>query len=164
MLDWFSSKLAVSLAAMLLLSSTAAYFSTDDDRVRDRELATIARGISEFVGEVLKFRGETDLRISCDSESDLTLPKDVRGSPYRVQLRPDSAVASQDDRLRIAHWTGDLHLWWHDSSPIRRETIERLDEEHQSIESDPQRGFSVSIREVDIGGSSMLLFFAYPTS
>ena len=161
MLDWISSKVAVSFAVMLMLASISACFAANNNRLRERELRIVAQEISAFIGEVMNLHSVAELRISADADSDLSLPEAVGESRYSLQLRMDSVVASQGNEVEIAHWSGGLHLWRIDDSVISKEDMASLDEEHRFLDVNPCEGFSVSTEEVDVEGVTVLLVFAY---
>jgi hypothetical protein len=162
MLEWLSSKMAVAVAAMLLLSSATAYFANQRDSVRRIEIENVARGIANFIDAVLDLTGETKFVVACDGDAGLMIPEEVGGSPYEIHLRRDSVIAAQEGRLAVAHWTGDLHFWHAHDAAIDLEEVQGLDAEHPSLDLISCQRFDIAVEEVLIDGSSSLLAFAHP--
>jgi len=160
MLEWLSSKMAVAVAAMLMLSSVTLYFANQRESVRRTEIENVGRGIADFVDGVLGLSGEVEFVAGCGGEVGLLLPSEIGGSSYSIRLRRDSVIVTQQDRTSVNHWTGDLHLWHAGDTVFDIDEIERLDAEYPSLELSPCQRFEIGLEEIELGGSAQLLAFA----
>jgi len=161
MLEWLSSKMAVAVAALLLLSSATAYFANQRDSIHGLELENVARGIAGFIDAVLDLPGETEFVAGCDGDVGLLMPKEIGGSPYEINLRRDSVIAVQKGESTVARWTGDLHFWIVFSTVFDSGEIEGLDAEHPSLGLTSCQRFDIAIEEILIDDSPNLLVFAH---
>ena len=160
MLEWLSSKMAVAVAAMLLLSSATAYFANQRDSVQRMEIENVARGIAGFIDAVLDLSGEAEFAAACDGDAGLLMPSEIGGSPYEIHLRRDSVIAAQEGRTAVAHWTGDLHFWHAHDAAVDLEGVQGLDAEHPSLDLVSCQRFEIAVEEVLIDRSTHLLAFA----
>jgi hypothetical protein len=162
MLEWFSSKMAVAVAAMLLLSSVTAYFTIQKDSIRRTEIENVAHGIAEFANAVFDLTGEAEFVVACDGEAGLIVPGEVGGSPYEIHLRRDSVIIVQGSMTAVGHWTGDLHFWRHQELAIMADDVESLDAENPSLDIPSCQRFKIALDDIVIDNSAHLLAFAHP--
>jgi hypothetical protein len=160
MLEWLSSKMAVALGAMLLLSSVTAFFACQRESIRRIEIGNVARGIAGFIDAVLDLTGETKFVVACDGDAALIIPKEVGGSPYEIHLRRDSVIIAQEGRTMVAHWTGELHFWQHHDMAIDTEVAQGLDADYLSLDLLSCQRFEIAVDAVLIDGSARLFAFA----
>jgi len=162
MLEWLSSKVAVAVAAMLLLSSSTAYFANQNDGVRRTEIVNVARGIASFVDAAFGLSGEVEFTASCEGDANLLMPDAISGSPYEIHLRHDAVIAAQEGVTAIAHWTGDLHFWDTGGVAVDSALVRELDADHDSLNLVSCERFNISIEEILVDSSPCLLAFAHP--
>ena len=110
MFDWLWSKMMTAFATIILMSSVSAYFISERDQVVNREQDMVAHSLASFVDSVLDLSGTAKFRIGSDRDDDLTLPQEIGGSLYGIELRRDSVIVNIDGRTAIDHWSGDLHF------------------------------------------------------
>ncbi len=164
MMEWLSSKMAVALAATLMLSSVTACFLSQKGHSENEELESVARNLAAFVDNALSLPGTVTLTVAYGGDGDLILPSSVGGSAYRVQLRRDSVVVEQGAARAIGHWSGELHFWQWDGKPTDWAKIDQLDGEWQSLALSPGERFHISIEIITVNHADTLLGFAQPAS
>jgi len=160
MIEWLASKMAVALAAILLISSVSAYFVSDREAQRRGELRNVARGLAEFIDAVLELDGEAAMLVSCQKGADLVLPQEVGGAAYTLDLRADSVILQQQGHTELGHWSGSLHFWRWSGARLSNATVERLDRDSNSLSLAAGEPFVLSLKKIDLDDSEPFFAFA----
>lgn len=112
MLDWLSSKFAMILASMLILSSAFTLIDIQRNGLEDFELKLIAHKISSCVNYIVFTNAEMKLTIAFDkSKGNVLLPTKVGGKEYSINITRSSVIVSQDSKRFLSQLTTLVHLW-----------------------------------------------------
>jgi len=163
MIEWLASKMAVALAAILLISSVSAYFVSDREAQRRGELLNVARGLADFIDATFDLDGEVVLLVSYQNGGDLVLPQEVGGAAYTLNLRADSVILQQQGHAEIGHWSGSLHFWRWSGPRLGNATVERLDRDSDSLSLAAGEPFVLSLEKIELDDSEPFFAFARRT-
>jgi len=160
MLEWLSSKMAVMLASMLLLSAATACFLNGREFNVRQEIEMLSRAVADFVDDALRLHGATLLTVTYGGDGDLVLPNVVDGRQYQLTLRRDSVMIEQLGVRAIGYWSGELHLWTWSGGPLSQEVIDELDSTSPSLSLASGQPWRVAVKPVTVSGIDVLLAFA----
>lgn len=112
MLDWLSSKFAMMLASMLILSSAFTLIDIQRNSLEDFELKLIADKISSCVNYIAFTNAEMKLTIAFDkSKGNVLLPTKVGGKEYSINITRSSVIISQGSKRFLSQFSTFVHLW-----------------------------------------------------
>ena len=138
MLDWLSSKVAMSLAALLLLAGIVGFFLAQRDRAVHDALQDIADRAAAYIDALSESAGELATSISVGSPMDpaavagLELPALAAGEPYLLTLYRAYVVAGTDGDRAFAVLRVPIHFFEPEAGAYTSEGIADLDAAHPS--------------------------------
>ncbi len=133
MLDWLSSKVAMSLAALLLLAGVVGFFLAQRDRAVHDALQDIADRAAAYIETLSESAGELATSISVGSPMDpdavagMELPDLAAGEPYLLTLYHAYVVTGTDGDRAFAVLHIPVHFFEPEARSFTSEEIEGLD-------------------------------------
>lgn len=162
MLDWLSSKVAMSLAALLLLAGVVGFFLAQRDRAVHDALQDIADRAAAYIDTLSESAGELATSISVGSAMDpgavagMELPALAAGEPYSLTLYHAYIVAGTDGDRAFAVLRTPIHFFEPEARPFTSEEVADLDVVHPSAILG-HGGFAVlSRRYITVDGTARL--------
>jgi len=137
-LDWLSSKVAMSLAALLLLAGVVGFFLAQRDRAVHDALQDIADRAAAYIDTLSESAGELATSISVGSAMDpgavagMELPALAAGEPYSLTLYHAYIVAGTDGDRAFAVLRTPIHFFEPEARPFTSEEVADLDVVHPS--------------------------------
>jgi len=167
-LDWLSSKVAMTLAALFLLAGVAGFFVAQRDRAVQDGLQTIADEAAAYVDEVTRSAGALCTSISIGSPVDppsnpvgLELPALAAGRGYLLVLHGSFIVADDGGRRAESGLRVPVHLWEPGGRPYSVDEIAILDATSTSLSMGPGGSMAISRQAIEVDGMTALETFAY---
>ena len=165
MLDWLSSKVAMTLAALLMLAGVAGFFLAQRDRAVQDTLDTISREAAAFIDGVSRCPCEIATSISLGpppsgAAEGLELPALAAGQTYSLVLYPSYVVADGGGSRAVAVLRTLVHLWNPDGGPFTLDDVAEQDRRNPSLAFG---GGTLALRRQPLptGGSPALGTFAF---
>jgi hypothetical protein len=135
MLEWVTSKVVVSIAALLILVSVGGFFTVQQDGMKGSALKNVSDNLAKAINQVSTMNSQTTLVISFDNEGKgAHLPSSINGDRYSVQLQRDLIICKMGDKTANSNLYTNVHLFDPTGIDISNKTLVRQqDISHQSI-------------------------------
>ena len=162
MIDWISTKVAMTLAALILLAGVVAFFLAQQQEARHDALQSIADSAPGIFDEVSRIKGETNITISVGPGGTQELPGQAGGERYSLTLYPSYVAAGFDGERAFAVLRRPVHLWEPRAGTYTAARAADLDTRHPSLTISVGGSVIVSRRSLTIDGSPTLETFVFP--
>ena len=162
MIDWISTKVAMSLAALLLLAGSVSFFLAQQNQARNDALQSIADRAAAYFDEVSRSPGETATSISLGPGGTLDLPGLAAGEVYSLTLYRQYVVAARGGERAFAILETPIHMWQPRARNYTASEVADLDTLHPSLTLESGGTVIVSRRSLTIDGIPTLETFAFP--
>ncbi|UCE74591.1 MAG: hypothetical protein JSV56_02515 [Methanomassiliicoccales archaeon] len=162
MFELLTSKLAMMIAVMIILSSILAIFTLQREDAKDMELRNTADKVSGAVDDLNSLLGETKVNVTFDSEKEgFYVDPVVLGKNYEITITRYEVVITQDGRKFISDFIVPIHLWRPDSNTYNLTQIEDSDAENMRLEFVSGEDFIMERALLDIEGEYEYKTFVY---
>ncbi len=161
MIDWISSKVAMTLAALLLLAGVVSFFIAQQAQARHDALQAIADQAAAYIDEVSRAPGEFAASISLGVQGTLELPGLAADRPYSLTVYRAYVVAGFDGDRAFAVLATPIHLWQPPAGDHTSAEVEREDDLHPTVTIASGGTVIVSRRFLSVDGASSLHTFAF---
>ncbi|MEW5936629.1 MAG: hypothetical protein AB1665_02265 [Candidatus Thermoplasmatota archaeon] len=162
MIDWLSSKVAISIAVLILVSSVAGFMALQRESALDDEVRRHAEMAANWIDSFGSLGGESEAMMSIGEGGMYCLPSSVGGEPVYLNLSMGVVRLRCGARIASASYIAEVHLWEPKGTNYTWEEIDASDAQH------PWTGWlgagDAVIFErifVSISGSWVLITFAY---
>jgi type II secretory pathway pseudopilin PulG len=135
MLEWITSKVVVSIAALLVLTSVSGFFLTQREGWKENEVLQVSKEISKLVNQVSMINAEATVIVNFgDSTSGFNLPSTIDGEAYTVQLDRTSAKCTLRDLEGRSYFYTAVHLFPPSEVNLTNRTqLRSFDLDHQNL-------------------------------
>jgi len=165
-IDWISTKVAMSLAALLLLAGSVSFFLAQQNEARHDALQSIADRAAAYLDEVSRSPGELATSISLGPGGTLELPALAAGEAYVLTLYRSYVVAGFEGERAFAALDTPIHMWQPRAGSYTAAQVADLDTLHPSLTLESGGTVSgtaiLSRRSLVIDGTPTLETFAFP--
>ncbi|MEM3342415.1 MAG: hypothetical protein QW728_06945, partial [Thermoplasmata archaeon] len=112
MFDWFTSKIAVSVAALILLSAVAGFFVYQRNSVDIEKLQIKADNIARIINQMSTLQSQSSMRIVFTSEQDgVYIDPMIDGNSYTITIYANMVLLEMKGAKAVAHLISNVHLW-----------------------------------------------------
>lgn len=112
MLDWLTSKLAMMIAALLLLASVLGFFAAQLDGIDAIKLQDVSKSIADSIDSVSSSSGSIVINVNYNTTgAGLHLPPTIRGEPYDIEITQDLVMVSLGGTNRVNEFFNSVHIW-----------------------------------------------------
>lgn len=169
MIDWIYSKVAISIAVLVILAVIVGFFSLQQNAIEKAELGNMAKIIAFNVNEVSKKTDDLRTNVTFDEGREnvtVKLPGLIRNEKYTLTMRPDNVFIQQGDYGVSADFIAIVHPW----NPVKlgqysyytNETIiASLDQANNQLKFDSGHDFYIHQKKLNINGSAAFKTFIY---
>ncbi|MEM3738854.1 MAG: hypothetical protein QW204_03795, partial [Thermoplasmata archaeon] len=99
MWQWLSSYVAVTVAVFIILASVVAFFTVQQNTIKDTEFSQIARKIADVIDSVSTVNGNTTKYITFETnQSGIPIQKLFYGDIYNINITKNSVILTQKSR------------------------------------------------------------------
>ncbi len=165
MIDWLVPKVAMTLAALLMLAGVVGFFTAQGERAVQEALEAIAVAVAAYVDEVSRSTGELAASLSVgppppEAPEGLALPARAAGKPYVLVLHPSHVAVTAGGRRAMAGFDATVHLWLPEARAYSMAGMEAADASHTSL---PLGGGWVALtrQRIEVGGERVLGTFVF---
>jgi hypothetical protein len=145
MIDWLSSKFALFIASLLILSSAFSVISIQRQSIEDFELEKIAEEIAARVNSMALVHGHLSILMKFEKNGHgETLPMKVKDDAYIINLTKTGVMVLQDKNRFMARFVKSVHLWYPDINHNNDVAIiEEMDLRHRHLQFESGMDFIV---------------------
>lgn len=163
MLEWMTSKIVVSIAALIVLASLSGFFVIQRENLIDEELRGVAKEIAGTINDVNVINSKATLLVRFGgSDKGTRMPSDIDGDPYKVTIYRDMVICSVGDRTARAFLFESVHLFPPLAVNLSNLTeLRTKDLGHPMVETSSQGSFIIMREYVGEGGSRELGTFIF---
>jgi hypothetical protein len=135
MLEWLTSKVVVSVAALLILVSVGGFFAIQQESMKGSELKNVSNNLAKAINQVSTINSEANLVISFDNEGKgAHLPSSINGERYSVELQRNFIICKMGDKTASSELFSNVHLFAPTGTDLSNTTLLRQkDLDHQSL-------------------------------
>lgn len=162
MLDFVTSKIAMMIAAIIILTSVIGLYALQREQAKDMELQNVADKIAEAIHNVNTIQGETKINVTYNRESDgvYVNPK-VNGKDYEIMITPNKVIITQNGRRSISNFVVSVHLWVPIFNVYNQTQIEEIDEAYKTLELQAGDDFNIERKSIEVSGENEYMTFVY---
>lgn len=162
MIDLITSKLAMMVAALIIMTTVLGVYAVQRDQGKDLELMNIVETICGAIDDMNGIQGDTILNMTFDRGAEgRFLEPLVDGKNYDILITSYEVVISQDDRRYQEDFMAPVHLGQPHSSSLTSFEIEDGDMEHDELTFTSGTDFTINRKRVVVGGENKYLTFVY---
>ena len=168
MLDWIYSKVAISIAVLVVVATIVGFFTLQRASIEKNELNSIADIIAFHVNLVSKKTDEFITNVTFDEGSSevVKIPAMYKNNPYNLKIHPDQVVLSQSDETVTSTFISIIHCWnpklLGQYSYYTNETIiQGIDMTHHELNFESGHDFVIHQKKLNINGSAAFRTFVY---
>lgn len=162
MIDLIITKLAMMVAAVIILGTVLGVYAIQRDQGKDLELLNIAEAISRAVDDLNSIQGDTILNITFDSDAEgRYLEPMVDGRNYDILITRWAVAVSQDHRWYGEDFIAPVHLWKPEKNSFTSSEIEKSDMEQKELAFTSGIDFTIERMRVVVGEEGRFLTFLY---
>jgi hypothetical protein len=162
LLDFITSKIAMMVAAVVILTSVLGIFAWQREDSKDIELRNIADEISGSINEINSISGETKINITFEKSNDgIYLNPRVDGKAYKIIISQNEVIVRQNERLFLRNFINAVHIWEPDSEAYEKDEIKEKDRKSPEIELKSEENFQIYRKLVNSGEGKEYMTFVY---
>ena len=135
MLEWITSKVVVSIAALLILASVSGFFVTEREGWKDAQATNISKEIAKLVNQASTVNSNlTSVIHFGEGDSGINLPSNVDGSSYIITFDRTTVRCELNGRSSISDLYSGVHLYPPTDIDLKNLTQKREhDLDHQTL-------------------------------
>lgn len=128
MLDWVMSKVAMSIAAVVLILTGVGYIESQHDALTRTQLGAVARELADLVDELEGLDANVSVRLGPRTATAVgRLPSTVADTEYTITVAQHTVLLAMGS-LRVAEtFIGNVHLWRPDAREYTQATLDSKD-------------------------------------
>jgi hypothetical protein len=161
-LDLLTSKLAMMIAALIILTSVLGIYAYQREQAKDLELRNIADTISGAIDDFNALLGESKVNVTFDRDGQgIYIQPKVDGKSYDILITKYKVIISQESRRFYSNYAGSIHLWIPQSDSYNQTEIEDCDSEFKMLELVSGDTFQIERKLLEIDNEKEYGTFIY---
>jgi len=162
MLDFITSKIAMMIAAVIILTSVLGIFAWQREDSKALELRNIADEISNSINEFNSISGETKVNVTFEKSNEgIYLNPKVDGEDYEIIITQSEVIVRQNDRLFLRNFISSVHIWEPNSEFYDKDEIKDNDSKSPQQELRSGEDFQIYRKLVNSGEGKQYMTFVY---
>ncbi|UCG68133.1 MAG: hypothetical protein JSV09_09920 [Thermoplasmata archaeon] len=162
MLEIVTSKIAMMIAAMVILTSILAIYALQRDSGQDLEIQNIADKIAGTIDDLNTLSGETIVNLTFKREKEgIYVRPTLEGKSYEIMISRYRVLITQGNRRGISNLIGPVHLWRPLKNSYNQTNFENIDNENKTLELTSGEDFKIQRKLVEVSGENQYLTFIY---
>jgi hypothetical protein len=162
LLDFITSKIAMMIAAVIILTAVLGIFTMQREDAKDLELRNIADKISQTVNGLNTVLGETKETITfTKGEDGVFLNPKVDGKTYEILITRYEVIVKHKGKNFLSDFTVNIHLWEPENIAYNLTHLQRKDEENTELEFISGTDFEIQRKLIEIDGEKGYMTFVY---
>jgi hypothetical protein len=161
-LDFLTSRIAMMVAAVIILTSVLAVFTMIREDGRELELRNTADTISGSINEINSINGETREFITFrKGKEGVYLEPEINGKSYGITLTRNKVMIRQDDIVFIEDLMGSIHLWEPEKTSYDLAEIEEKDRGNPQMNLNAHDDYIIEKKMINLQGENGYMTFVY---
>lgn len=162
MLDFITSKMAMMIAAIIILTSALGIYALQREQTKDLELNNIADKIAGAIENINTLQGETKVNVTFDiGKEGIYIDPTVNGKDYEILISQYKIMITQMERRAISNFVTQIHLWPPLSNTYNLTEIENIDDSNRTLEFLSGDDFKIQRKLLEINGENEYRTFVY---
>ncbi len=162
MLDFVTSKIAMMIAAIIILTTVIGLYALQREQAKDMELQNVADKIAEAIHNVNTIQGETKVNVTFDRGDDGIYVKPLmNGKGYEILITQNKVIITQNGRRSISNFVVSVHLWVPLFNAYNQTQIEEIDEANKTLELQAGEDFVIERKSIELSGENEYMTFIY---
>ena len=162
MLEFLTSKIAMMIAAIIILVSVLGIFTMIREDGKDLELRDVTDTISKSINNINSINGETNELITFQKGRDgIYLHPEIDGKSYEIILTQKKVMVRQGEEVFIEEFLTPVHLW----KPVRNvynlTEIQDMDEGNPQLNLMSEEDIVIERKLINIQGENGYMTFVY---
>jgi hypothetical protein len=163
MLEFISTKVVVSIAALVILASIGGFMYLQKETIREQALNSAVNEFVSIVDSVSRVDSELSLIMTFSEDGKGVHLRDlVDDKRYSLKIFKGRAIATQDGISSSAEFSEDVHLFCPaELKKIAASDLQILDLAHQQFETQSNGEIFIENRLIDLDDRDSYLTFLY---
>ena len=162
MIELLTSKIAMMIAAVIILTSVLGIFSMQREDAKELELRNVADEILGVINNMNTITGETKETITFkEGEDGIFVKPNVDGKTYEITITRFEVIIRQDGKTFLRNFVEDIHVWFPEKIAYTSTELQDLDKEHWILKLASGEDFVILRKMVEIGGEKGYMTFVY---
>ena len=162
MLEFVISKMAMMIAAIIILSSVLGIYTLQREQAKDLELRNIADKIADAIDDLNSLQGETKVNVTFErGKEGVYVKPSVKGKNYEIMIAQYKVMISQNHKRSISNLMGPTHSWEPLSNSYTLTQIEEIDGTNRTLELKSGKDFKIERKLIEISGENEYRTFVY---
>lgn len=162
MLEFVTSKIAMMIAAIIILTSVIGVYALQREQAKDLELQNIADKITGAIDNVNTIQGETKIKVTFDRGKEGVYVKPlVNGKNYEIMITKFKVIITQSSRRATSNFLDSIHLWTPLSNSYNLTQIKDNDKANRTLEFVSGDDFKIERKFMQINGENEYRTFVY---
>lgn len=104
--------MAITVAVFIILASVVAFFTVQQNTIKDAEFSQIAKKIEEVIDSVSTVNGNTTKYITFETnQSGIPIQKLFYGEIYNINITKNAVIIKQKSRTAHVNFRVNVHPW-----------------------------------------------------
>jgi hypothetical protein len=161
-LDLLTSKIAMMVAAIIILTTVLGIFTMQREDAKGLELKNIAEKISNSINSINSINGETQESLTFQKEEEgIFLEPEIDGKGYDIILTQNKVLIRQNDHVFIENFVTPIHVWDPEKTAYNSTQILNKDKENTRLEFTSGEDFVILRKMVELDGEKGYMTFVY---
>lgn len=162
LLDFITSKIAMMIAAVIILTSVLGIFSMQREDAKELELRNVADRISGAVNNLNTVLGETSEVITfTKGEDGIFLNPKIDGKTYEIIITQNEVVVKQEGKNFLREFVVNIHTWEPENMLYNLTQLQYKDEENTKLDFRSGEDFIIQRKLIEIDGEKEYMTFVY---
>lgn len=162
MFEFVTSKIAMMVAAIVILTSVLGVYAFQREQVKDLRLRNIADEISGIINDINSLSGETKINVTFDESREGThIEPLVEDKRYEILITQYRVSITQDNRRYSSNFIEPVHLWVPGSNSYNQSIIQEIDNEYKTLRLESGDDFVIERKLLDLRGEQIYMTFVY---
>ena len=154
MFEWFSSKVAMSVAVIILVAAMIGFFAYINSRVSSVEFSSIPEAIASAVDRTATTNENITTRVTfVDGSTNGTyIDPMFKNNGYHIMISSSEAVVQQSSLTASAAFSKKIHLWKPDSTVevTKKATLDGKDALSPPLEFESGKDFLIENKRLTV--------------
>jgi hypothetical protein len=159
-LELLTSKIAMMVAAIVILTSVLGIFSMQREDTKELELRNITDKITVTINNMNTIMGETKEIITFkEGEDGIFLKPKVDGKTYEITITRYEVIVRQDAKTFLRNFIEDIHLWVPEKTEYNSTQIQDINKENMKLDFISGADFVIQRKLIEIDGEKGYMTF-----
>lgn len=161
-LEFLTSKMAMMIAAIIILTSVLAVFTMMREDANDLKLRNCADTISSSINSMNSINGETRELITFQKGKEgIYLEPEVDGRGYEIRITRYKVMIKQEDNVFIEQFITAVHLWEPEKTAYDLMEFQDNDDRNPQLNIISKEDIVIERKLINLQGENGYMTFVY---